>query len=306
MKISTKQIDWKQVIKWVGTILSVALFVWLLTRLDWKEAWAILQNMPFYSYAVSLLLLIFGQFLNSLRWYILLKAQEVKISIFETFKIFLGGAFASNFLPSTIGGDSLRLLAIGRIAADQSLGFASVILDRLINLVATFTLVPFSISVLQTTGLQVNMDLFALPVLSICNGKIISWIKKVINKYIQLVKRWFSKPGYLILATIVAWASSFVLLSGVWILASAIGIQVTIWQVIGISTVSYFITLLPISISGYGLREITFTSLYTLLGATLEQASALALISRILTTFVTLPGVIWMREIISASKKNAN
>lgn len=303
MKISKKQIDWKQVVKWVGTILSVALFIWLLTRLDWKEAWAILQNLPFYSYALSFFLLIFGQFLNSLRWYILLKAQEVEISLLETFRIFMGGAFASNFLPSTIGGDSLRLVAIARIADDQSLGFASVILDRLINLAATFTLVPFSISVLQTTGLQVNMDLFALPVLGVCDGKIISWVKKVINKYIQLVKRWFSKPGFLIMSFVVAWASSFVLLSAVWILAIGIGIQVTIWQVIGISTVSYFITLLPISISGYGLREITFTSLYTLLGASLEQASALALVSRILTTFVTLPGVIWMREIISASKK---
>ena len=78
--------------------------------------------------------------------------------------------------------------------------------------------------------------------------------------------------------------------------------QLTLWQVVGVNIVSYFITLLPISISGYGLREITTTTLYTMLGATLEQATALAIISRIFSTLVTLPGVIWMRKIISETK----
>jgi len=39
-----------------------------------------------------------------------------------------------------------------------------------------------------------------------------------------------------------------------------------------------------------------------MLGATLEQATALAVISRIFSTLVTLPGVIWMRQIISETK----
>jgi len=47
-----------------------------------------------------------------------------------------------------------------------------------------------------------------------------------------------------------------------------------------------------------GLREITTTSLYTILGATWEQAVALSIISRIFSIIVTLPGVIFMRQII--------
>lgn len=298
-----KKFNWKKFIKWAGTIVSATLFVWLLTRLDWTEAWNILRDMPFYSYALAVCFLILGQFLNSLRWFVLLRAQDVEISLPQTFKIFMGGVFASNFLPSTIGGDGLRLLAIARISKDQSLGFASVILDRLINILATFTLIPFSISVLRTPGLQINTKIFTFAGVGFCDSKIVAWFRRMVNKYINLFKRWLEKPGFLLLAFVIAWCSSVIILGAVWTLAVGIGIQISIWQVIGISTVSYFITLLPISISGYGLREITYTSLYTLLGASLEQATALTLITRILSTSITLPGVIWMREIISASKK---
>ena len=302
MNKQTRKIDWKTIIKWAGTLITLGLFIWLLTRMNWQEAWIILREMPFYVYILSILLFIGGQFLNSLRWYVLLKAQDVPINIKETFKIFLGGAFASNFLPSTIGGDSLRFLAIGQVTKDQPLGLASVILDRVINVLATCTLIPFSITVLNSTGLQINNDLFAFAGLSLKDGKVNQWFKRIFKKYGDLFKRWLKKPLSLIKAFIVAWLSTMVVLIGIWVLARGIGMPITLWQVVGVNTVSYFITLLPISISGYGLREITLTSLYTLMGATLEQATALALITRIFSTLVTLPGVIWMQKIIADSK----
>ena len=294
--------NWKSILKWGGTLISLALFIWLLTRLDWQAAWSILKNMPIYSCILAILLLFLGQFMNSLRWYVLLKAKDVPITILEAFKIYLGGSFASNFLPSTIGGDSLRFLAIAKITNDQPLSLASVILDRVINLIATCTLIPFSITVLRTTGININTDLFAFTGMAIFQGKIWNWIKGMVKKYSDLFKSWTKKPTSLILAFGITWVSRFIIISSVWFLAKGIGIQISLWQVVGVNIVSYFITLLPISISGYGLREITTTTLYTMLGATLEQATALAVISRIFSTLVTLPGVIWMRQIISDTK----
>ena len=285
-----------------GTIISLVLFIWLLTRLNWQDAWNILKNMPIYSCSLAILSLFLGQFMNSLRWYVLLKTQNVQISLIETFNIFLGGSFASNFLPSTVGGDSLRFLAIAKITKDQSLSLASVILDRLINLLAVCTLVPFGISVLRITGVNIYTDLFVFTGVVAFKGKVWKWVKRISNKYSKIFKQWLKKPSSLILAFGITWISRFIIISSVWFLAKGIGIQFTLWQVVGVNIVSYFITLLPISISGYGLREITTTSLYTMLGATLEQAAALSVISRIFSTLVTLPGVIWMRQIISETK----
>ena len=297
------KINWKKTIKWAGTIISLGLFVWLLTRLDWKEAWTIIKDMSACSYVLAVVLLLAGQFFNSLRWFVLLRAQDVKTSIPRTFAIHMGGTFASNFLPSTIGGDSLRFLAIAKVAGDQSLSLASVILDRLVNLLATFTLIPFSVSVLKTTGLQFDNNLLGFSILAVFQGKFGVWLKRILKKYLDLFKRWFKKPYSLLLAFTISWFSRFVILGAVWVLSMGVGMNLTLWQVVGINTVSYFITLIPISISGYGLREITLTTLYTMLGATLEQATALTVITRIFSTAITLPGVIWMQQILADTKE---
>jgi uncharacterized membrane protein YbhN (UPF0104 family) len=75
--------------------------------------------------------------------------------------------------------------------------------------------------------------------------------------------------------------------------------NVTYWQVIGIQTVTYFLSILPISINGYGLREVAFTTLYTALGSSLEQASTLALVTRFLNVLSSLPGAIWLTSFVT-------
>jgi hypothetical protein len=56
---------------------------------------------------------------------------------------------------------------------------------------------------------------------------------------------------------------------------------------------------LPISVNGYGLREVAYTTLYSALGASVEQASTLALVTRFLTVLATIPGAIWLSSTVS-------
>ena len=88
--------------------------------------------------------------LNGLRWYILL--HSLGIIIKETLKIVFAGTFASNFLPSTIGGDIYRVFCLLKFTSNKSLSVASVIVDRGLNLVSVVILFPFSLLTLGTPG----------------------------------------------------------------------------------------------------------------------------------------------------------
>ena len=66
---------------------------------------------------------------------------------------------------------------------------------------------------------------------------------------------------------------------------------------------TYFISMLPISINAYGLREVAVTALYMQVGASLEQASTLAVITRFMLLLETLPGALWLSEIVTPEKK---
>jgi hypothetical protein len=65
---------------------------------------------------------------------------------------------------------------------------------------------------------------------------------------------------------------------------------VSLGQVAGITGLTYLLTIIPVSINGYGLREAAMVTLYTQLGSVAEQAAALALISRLLMLAATIPG----------------
>ena len=97
-------------------------------------------------------------------------------------------------------------------------------------------------------------------------------------------------------------ASSLIVYVGVWLLAREIGIPISFIEVLAISVTTYIITLLPISINGYGLREVAVTVLYVELGATLEQASLLAIFLRVLRLLETLPGALWISAFLTNSK----
>ena len=306
MRNPEKSLNRKRLLDWVrigGTILSTLLFIYLLYKQNWAVTLHQLQQIPLWLWLLSLALVMCGMFLNSLRWFTLLRVQKVRISFIETTKIIFAGAFASNFLPSTIGGDAYRMVALMRFTSDKVLSVTSVVVDRGMNVLAMLTMLPF---VFYTFGPTFNIfhpqgsqpaQAQNLPVIA----GIMAFLARLKDRFLRTTGVWLKKPASLLLAFIISWWSIFVVYLGVWLLALALGIPVQLYQVMGVSTATYLITLLPISVNGYGLREFTVTALYMQLGATLEQASTLALVTRFFSLVETLPGALWLSQIIPSS-----
>jgi hypothetical protein len=94
-------------------------------------------------------------------------------------------------------------------------------------------------------------------------------------------------------AFLAAWPSNLFPMAATYLIAHQLGMNITFWQVIGVQTLTYFISQLP-SINGYGFREMAYTTLYAALGASIEQASTLALVTRIIIVAATVPGALWL------------
>jgi len=182
-----------------------------------------------------------------------------------------------------------------------------VVVDRGMNVLAMLTILPFAFYTFGASfnlfhpqgrlpGLEQN-----LPVIA----GILVFLARLKDRFLQTAGVWLKKPSSLFLAFVISWWSIFVVYLGVWLLALSLGIPVQLYQVMGVSTATYLITLLPISVNGYGLREFTITALYMQLGATLEQASTLALVTRFFSLVETLPGALWLSQIVPSSDETA-
>ncbi len=92
--------------------------------------------------------------LAALRWRQVLRALGLTVPTHRLLSLHLAGLFVSNFLPSTIGGDVLRVRRLSRQTEDPPAAFASVIIERLTG----WLVLPM----LTITGLLVNPSLLRL------------------------------------------------------------------------------------------------------------------------------------------------
>jgi len=297
-------------LRWGGTIISSGLFIWLLTRQDWVTLWKTMNRIPTWIFPLAFALYFLAVLGNALRWYALLRAQEINIPYGEVLKIVLAGNFASNFLPSTVGGDTVRIVSAARFTG-WSVGLASVVVDRLLNVFVMMALLPFSWFSFKAVG---GLTGTLLPSQKVWRaGLISSWIPKLSERIRRWIKKildaflvWKHRKKSVVWALAISLAARLLVFSAVWILARSLNISVSIFQVIGIGAIIYVLTLLPISINGFGLREVTMTTLYIQLGATLEQASALVVVTRFILMVETLPGALWISDMLAMKDaKNA-
>jgi len=286
------------------------LFIWLLLRQDWGSISDSVLQLPGWILPAAFGLYFAGMTANALRWYILVRAQSVAAPFSELLKVVLVGAFASNFLPSTIGGDAIRIVGLLRYTVSKTLSAASVVVDRLLNVLAMFTILPFSWLTFGSPAAMIDSISGELGLSSGLAGFLLSRLPNKAQKWLfhmgSTLKLWISQPLVLLWAFIVAWLSVFVVFVAVWLIARGLRIDVTLIQVMGVMALTYLLTLLPISVNGYGLREIAVTTLYVQLGATSEQAITLAVVTRFITMIETLPGAIWLPKILAATSSDKN
>lgn len=275
--------------RWLGTLLTSGLFIWLISRQNWNDLLSKAAGIPLWALLLTVMLVMLSYGFNTLRWCILLWAQDVKITFWQALCMAWAGSFASNFLPSTIGGDGLRMVGIFRYTERKTIGVGSVVLDRLVNLAAMIFLVPLPILIFG--GSLAKLFSGAALVLP---GGLQSLFERYFPKIANAFRAWASRPVAFLYAFLAAWPSNLLPIAANYLVARQLGLDVSFWQVAAVQTVTYFLAVSPISFNGFGIREVTFTTLYPLLGATLEQATVLALVTRFLIMLATVPGALWL------------
>lgn len=284
------------IVRWGGTLLSIGIMIYLLSRVGWGEAWQTIRQLTAWRILLVLVLVFISRLATFGRWHTLLKDQTPTLDILDTLKLTFAGLFASNVLPTTIGGDVLRLAGAVRLGLSTSLAAASLVVDRLVGMTGMALMLPFSLpslsAYLQSRNLSSPAGSMTLP--------IIVRLKKGIRKVFENLRYWSKHPLILLKAlgfTLIHQAAIYLIIRT---LIDGMGETLSFWQIAGIWSLTYFISLLPISINGLGLQEVTITNLYTLLGGLSPATSiALALLLRLVWLIGSLPGAFFIGEVLA-------
>ena len=297
------------VLRLVGTLGAIVLLVYVLSKQGWSEILVAVSRISWQLFLIAFLLTLISRLAVVSRWHILLRSAGVKIPYKHSLSITFAGLFASNFLPTTVGGDVVRLAGAMRLKYDSAICLASLVADRLVGMIAYATAIPFGIpSLLSGPGLIIGaLGKFGqLSMTGWLGGAVQTWLnkgKQVIHRLVETLMIWLKHPRGLLIAFGFSWVRMACEFTIVWLLLGGMGQHISFWLVAGLWSFTYFVTLLPISINGYGVQELILIFLFTHNGGVSQAVgTTLALLMRAMQMLASLPGVLFLPGIIAGDE----
>jgi glycosyltransferase 2 family protein len=289
-------------------IVSAGLFAVLLTKIHFDDfvpehhtggTWAFL--------AVGIALMALSFLLAAWRWQRVLAVFDAHIRLRTLTKHYLAGQFVGNLLPSTIGGDVLRISRSSGDVGNTTTAFAAVVLERLTG----FVVLP----ILVVAGFVVDPNLFGVSrsslAILIAAGTLVflgiilflaghpkaagrfaehdNWMRAIGAVHVG-VNRLRKDPRDAAGALGVALAYQIVVIGSVYCAFHVVDVRVANGAILAYVPAVAMAQVLPITIGGLGVREGLLAFLFHPLGVPTGRAVAIGLLWYGMTLLVSLLG----------------
>ena len=280
-------------IRWAGTLIALVLIVLLISRQGWGEIWGAVVEIGWPRFLLALAVLMVSRFMVAARWHVLLRAAEMEIKYKDSLRITFVGLFASNFLPSTVGGDVVRLAGVVQAGYDAAVGAASLVVDRLVGMFGMALVLPPGLA--KLFAFQGSQTVISLAWV----GKLSEKFKTFVGRIWQAMKLWAKHPLGLLSSLFFTGMHMLMLYLCIQVYLNAMGESVSLWLIAGLWSLVYFVTLVPVSINGLGVQELSIAFAFSELGGVSEQnALTLALLIRTVFMLASLPGALYVRQLL--------
>ena len=289
-------------------ISGVILFI-LFRSIDLELFWGTVKSVPLTALVAGVVIIFGTQAISSYRWQTILK-KDMCVPYTRLLSIYLVGMFFNNFLPTMVGGDVIKGYYLYKSSKRGDVSLASIFLDRYSGFTAMMAITTVAVIVgyplLKGAGLAgvfvLLIGAFVGLSLVIWVGPLHSWAmsllskihlyginKKIDNTYKVLM----SYKGHKDILAIIFGCSMVVQLGvmlGYAIIGRGMGIDVGLGYYFLFIPLATVVSMVPISLAGLGLREGVMVYLFTLVGATKEQALTLSLVWFALMVLVSVLG----------------
>lgn len=259
--------------------------------------------------AGAALLTLGGIVLSALRWQAVLRALGQRTGIGRLLSYSLAGQFVGNVLPTTIGGDVLRVSRLSRDTGETPTSFASVVLERLTGWLVLPLMTFLGLAVnpgLRDLGRATQtavalaggtLVLLLLLLVVVASRRVRGTLDQVTGwrRFLVAVRigidRLRQHPGTALGVVAVGFVYQSVLVLAAAMAARALGIGAAgPTALLAFFPAVLIAQALPISISGLGVREGLFVVFLAPLAVRTEEAVALGLLLYVLNLVVSLLG----------------
>jgi len=253
-------------------LVSLALLYLALRGINFTAIQSRLSQINVGWIALAVLITVVQIFIGALRWREISELCQAPLTDLQAFRYNMIGAFFNQTLPSSIGGDAMRLWLVNRTGAGWRAATYSILTDRAVGLIALALMIvaslPWSYGMIGNSHGRLALVLVDFAALLGGLGFLLlghlpwSWLKhwwltkhihacSVIANNVIFDRR--SGPKIAILSLLV----HVLAVAIAWCAVRSISAPANFEQVFMLIPPIMLITMMPISIAGWGVREAT-------------------------------------------------
>jgi uncharacterized protein (TIRG00374 family) len=246
----------------------------------------------------------------AMRWQLVTQAIRQPVSLRHTQSITLIGWFFNQTLPSTIGGDAVRVYLAYRTGITKKGAIHGILLDRLMGLFVVLVLATIFLAPLLA-GITVEFQKWFLIAFIIAGYGGYAVVYFVSARFAQPLDRFgvgrmardlsrdaratllSLSPGGVILGISVV--LQIVQIGSVYAIAAAVGAEVSFYAIMVAVPAVLLISSLPISLAGWGVREQSMVLALGAMGVGSTDALAISVLLGLSWIVIGLPGaLVWL------------
>jgi uncharacterized protein (TIRG00374 family) len=274
-------------------------------------------HIPLVLLGLLLLLSIVANWLTGLRWQLLNPDPTGQLKSWDYFQLVMIAGSFSLIMPGALGGDVAKVAMAVKILKHRRVdNLIAIVVDRILGLSSIVILGAIAMLFMTTIpNRQPFVVYFSLVGLGMA-AAIMAVVSPVSLSLLESLLRRFGKLGQRLIGILDSWRQALLFFRGNWhrvlialalclpihglsfvtlyVLAQALGIEISFFDVTMVLTIVWVITAIPISISGAGVRELSMIYFLGLYGVTAESATALSLLFFLIMVLLGLAGMVFL------------
>jgi uncharacterized protein (TIRG00374 family) len=317
-------------VKLLKLVVSIAFIAFVLTKVNFGALHDVLRDVHWLFIFLTFLITIPLILVSVIKWQLLLRTLQIELDLIRAFRLYLLGYSFNQLLPSNVGGDVVRAIALGRRTSTMAESLVSVFMERFTGMTVLVILAAVACGQLWLNHSIVDHLALGVTVLGISAWGLllaigIGNLTPLVGSLLP-VKR-FPKLQYSLQSVHVAlsryrnerdiWVRALSL-SLVFYVLTVVNVLLAVWSFRGdVKITDLFIivplilvtSMIPITLGGIGLSEWAYVYFFEVLGYSAELALAVALLIRTKAIIFGLPGLLvhqWSPKQTTATVTKAN
>ena len=297
--------------------VSGGILVFLLVSIDVRRTGDLIVSSNAAYLALALGIFLLTTWAMAWRWKLLLASKGIHEPLGWLTRVYFVGYAAGQVLPTSIGGDAVRIVEHARRRPDaRGEAAGAVLMERVLGSAGTVLLVALGLAVAagryDDLELLVWIELASILALGILCVLLFSRrtsrglqervfplgrrlrLERPLASLHAAMHGYRSQPGVLGLVLGVTLVTQFARIIAIWLCGEAVGVDLSPLVYVVLGPLLFLVMMVPFTINGLGVREAFFVAFLARFGVDADAAFATGFLFYVVTVATSIPGGVIM------------